>query len=103
MNALTKSSLFFGLLLALGTTSVRAGDDAPAAGPSRAEVLAELEIWRESGLPATECGDAADPTNPAHVEALARYHALRAAPRFAQIVDRIERARGEKRQVAAQR
>lgn len=67
---------------------------------SRAEVLADLHIWRQAGLHNLQ-GDAEDASRAEHIAAMARYRALRAAPEFAQLVARIERERADKRQVAA--
>lgn len=107
MNASKTMSLIYAAILATGLGAVRAadeGNDAPAAPTlSRAEVLADMVIWRESGLAAAQSGESAsDPVSPAYLAALNRYHALRAAPQFAQLVQRIARERGEKAQIAAQ-
>jgi len=103
MNALKTTSLICSALLALGLHSARAADEA-VPEVSRAEVLAEIVIWQESGLAAAQSGEsAADPTAPAYIEALTRFQALRESPRFAQLVQRIARERGEKLMVAASR
>ena len=74
-----------------------AESDAPK---TRAEVLAELEIWRESGLADLENGEAELAYTPRHDAALARYAALRAAPSFMPRVHRIAQRRGERVLVA---
>jgi hypothetical protein len=108
MNAFKTISLICSAVLAIGFGSARAaeeGNNAPAPELSRAEVLAELVIWRESGsADAQKSGESAsDPVNPAYLAALSRYHALRSAPQFALLVQRIASERGEKTQIAAQR
>ncbi len=77
----------------------------PTSMRTRAEVLAELEIWREAGLNTFVPHEAeVDPfTSHAYQLALARYDALRVAPAFAQRVERIARERGEVRAIALAR
>ena len=64
---------------------------------SRAEVLADLEIWRESGLAALELtGDGKyNNTDPRYPAAQAKYEELRSSPRFAARVEQIARGRGK--------
>jgi hypothetical protein len=62
---------------------------------SRAEVLADLEIWREAGLAAFDGGEAVDVTSRAYRAAQASYVALRSSPTFAERVARIVRQRSE--------
>ena len=62
---------------------------------SRAEVIADLEIYRRSGLAQLDSSESPDAFGKAYVEAQARYQALRAAPAFKQLVARIARERGE--------
>ena len=71
---------------------------------SRSEVLAEVHIWRQSGLAELDLqGEGRpDPSSPRYQAAQARYDALRAAPEFAVLVQRIAQERGEKSSVAAQ-
>jgi hypothetical protein len=106
MNASKTVSLICSAVLAIGLCSASAAEEAsnaPAAEVSRAEVLADLVIWRESGLAQAQSGESAsDPVSPNYVAALSRYQALRAAPQFAQLVQRIANERGEKAQIAAQ-
>lgn len=107
MNASKTISLICSAVLAIGLCSPSAAEEAnnaPAAEVSRAEVMADMVIWRESGLAAAQSGESAsDPVSPNYLAALGRYHALRTAPQFAQLVQRIASERGEKGQVAAQR
>jgi hypothetical protein len=103
MNALKTTSLICSALLALGLGSARAADEA-APEVSRAEVLAEIVIWQESGLAVAQSGETAgDPTRPEYVAALERFQAMRASPKFAQLVQRIARERGDKQLVAGAR
>ena len=65
-------------------------------------VLADLQIWRESGLArAQSAGDGEADTNSAsYRQAEARYVALRKAPSFAALVARMAMERGEPVQIA---
>ena len=108
MNASKTTPLFCAAVLAVALGSVQAADEgnnAPAAPElTRAEVLADLTIWRKSGLADAQSGESAsDPVSPNYIAAMARYQALRTSPQFAQLVQRIARERGEKAQIAAQR
>jgi hypothetical protein len=63
---------------------------------SRAEVLADLQIWQQSGMSAFDNGEAsADPSNASYSAAQARYVALRSSPEFSQLVSRIAQERGD--------
>ena len=65
---------------------------------SRAEVLADLEIWRKSGLAEFELlgGEAShNDLDPRYLAAKARYEQLRFSPQFAARVQQIARQRGE--------
>lgn len=66
---------------------------------TRAEVLADLELWRESGMAElTRPGigeDIYDFYSVRHRQANARYLALRASPRYAQLVRQIAEQRGD--------
>lgn len=56
-------------------------------GPkTRAEVLADLKIYQESGLADAERDDESGLNTVEHERAQARYNALKASPRFAQLV-----------------
>ena len=107
MNASKTISLISSAVLAIGLCSASAAEEAnnaPAPELSRAEVMADIVIWRESGLADAQSGESAsDPASPNYIAALSRYQALRTAPQFAQLVQRIARERGEKAQVASQR
>jgi len=75
-----------------GSTDYRAYLPMPR---SRAEVIADLEIYRRSGLAQLDASESPDAFGKAYLEAQARYQALRAAPEFKQLVARIARERGE--------
>lgn len=66
-----------------------------AAPRSRAEVIADLEIYRKSGLAEMDSRDDAQVFGAAYQTAQARYQALRASPEFASLVTKIAKARGE--------
>jgi hypothetical protein len=61
-----------------------------ATSVSRAEVLADITIYRESGLADLNRIDAVDFFSPQYVRAQARYADLRRSPRFAALVHRFE-------------
>jgi hypothetical protein len=96
MNS-SKLNLTFALLaLCSGmSTNPVAAQEATEAPVSRAEVLADLQIWRESGLAAAQTGDSSDPQSPQYVQSLARYNALRGSAMFTELVERIARQRSE--------
>ncbi len=63
---------------------------------TRAEVLADLQLWRESGLADASVGEGGyNAFSPRYREAQARYRALRSSPRYAELVQRIAAHRGE--------
>lgn len=80
-----------------------AAQTADAAAPlSRAEVIADLVVWQQSGLGAMHAGDdTANVFGADYRAAQARYEALRRAPEFAQLVERIAREHGEPVHMAA--
>ncbi|MDO9074565.1 MAG: hypothetical protein Q7U73_14985 [Rubrivivax sp.] len=96
----SKLTSVLGTLLVAGSTTLAVaaeGDGAAAERPlSRAEVLADLQIWRESGLEALQEGEESAVYTPRHDAALARYAALRASPAFGALVQRIAQQRGER-------
>jgi len=101
MNA-SKVSLLCSIILATAASTAQAIDIASEGQPmSRAEVLADLQIWKQSGMAAFTDGEAsADAYSASYRAAQARYVALRSSPEFAQLVSRIARERGEQMQVA---
>jgi len=64
-------------------------------GKSRAEVLADLEIYRASGLSELESHNTVDFTSPRYEEARLIYAGLRQQPGFQRLVMAIARQRGE--------
>lgn len=62
---------------------------------SRAQVLADLAIYRQSGLAALDSRDAPDVYGAEYLQAQARYKMLRSSPAFAMAVARIAHERGE--------
>ena len=103
MNARKTVSLAAALLIGASFGAAQAADNnSPADTPvataplTRAEVLADLEIWRLSGMAGLGNGDAdVDPGSPQIASALAKYHQMLESPEFAQRVMRIARKRGE--------
>ena len=97
-------TLIAGATLALAVVSaattavaVEATQIVPPVGTlTRAEVIADLEVWRASGLAAIESQEEVDRNSAAYQAARARYLALRASPAFAARVDDIARERGER-------
>ena len=95
------------LIIALLTTGLAAGaavahdiDDGAGAGAggrplTRAEVIADLEIYVQSGLRDLDMQDGSRFGGPDEAAARARYEALRRAPAFAARVQEIARQRGE--------
>ena len=66
----------------------------------RAEVLADLEIWRRSGMAELANRDQPETYSEQYRQAFARYSAMRASPEFAQRVQEIAHERGEVSTVA---
>ena len=64
-------------------------------GKSRAEVLADLEIYRASGLAELESHNTVDFTSPRYEEARLIYAGLRQQPGFQRLVMAIAQQRGE--------
>jgi hypothetical protein len=107
MNASKLLSVFL-VPLCVGTAAL-AGESgstsessagAAAAPLSRAEVLADLQVWRESGLAELSGGEEPAIFKPGYDACLARYLALRASPAFASLVQRIAQDRGEELLIA---
>lgn len=113
MNTIpSRSVLLCSAALLLAAGAARANNDganpsdapAPMSALPRAEVLADLECWDESGMAAFTPGEAdVDPNGVPYRTARAKYDALRSAPTFAQRVVRIARARGEATDIASHR
>lgn len=63
---------------------------------SRAEVLADLALWKRSGMAALDRGEASpSPASPEYRAAHARYVALRNSPEYTALVKEIAGQRGE--------
>jgi len=62
---------------------------------SRAEVLAELEIYQRSGLAQLERNESVNPFDPSYLQAQARYQGMRSSPEFSALVAQIKAARGD--------
>ena len=64
----------------------------PSTGKSRAEVKADVEIWRESGLAQFDMAGeiTPDPDSAGYRAAKARYEALRQSPQYAERVKKYE-------------
>lgn len=62
---------------------------------SRAEVLADLQVWKASGLAQLQHGDMPDVYGAEYQRASALYAALRKSPHFAVLVQSIASKRGE--------
>jgi hypothetical protein len=63
---------------------------------ARAEVIADMLVWRRAGMAAFGRGEASPDTfSPEFRNARARYAAMRASPEFAALVQAIARRRGE--------
>lgn len=63
--------------------------------PSRAEALADLEIYEKSGLRAIEQDDLLQIRGARYEAALARYNAMRQSPEFAARVAALSQRRGD--------
>jgi hypothetical protein len=89
----TKSVIAIAILATLSAIAsiAAAADDSygTTAKPlSRAEVLADLVIYRESGLAQLELSENIGQDNPRKVAAKAKYNELRKSPRYAELVKR---------------
>ena len=74
-----------------------AGSKVPSAASTktRAEVLADLQLWQESGLSRYEgFGEGPNTYDPGYRAAQAKYAELRASPRFAELVAKFSSGRG---------
>jgi uncharacterized protein YgiM (DUF1202 family) len=68
--------------------------EAPSPGVTRAEILADLQIYRESGLETLNRGDNIELNSAAQVAAQARYAQLRSSPAYAALVEHFTAQRG---------
>ena len=85
------------MALGLGTMNAAMAQESASAKPlTRAEVLADLQVWRESGLARFQGID--DPSicfMPEYLAAQERYNGMRASPQFALLVARYAGQGGE--------
>ncbi|MDX3904283.1 MAG: DUF4148 domain-containing protein [Pigmentiphaga sp.] len=106
MNAkLTLTALCLSLSgLAFGASAAESDNPMPEitkGTSSRAEVLADLALWKRAGVPEYMLESGPDFANPKYREAFARYESLRNSAEYAREVDRIARARGERLSLAS--
>lgn len=100
-STLTRAQVHAQVLQARAEGSLHVGEavtldwQAAPARLSRAEVLADLQVYGESGLAKLASGEAPDTGSVAYQRAQANYAQLRHAPSFATRVQRIEARRGE--------
>jgi hypothetical protein len=97
MTAHHRSTFLLAITLLIGSSgaAAQAADEAaPAERPlTRAEVIADLEIWRASGMAALTDGEAGSHVfGAAYEAAFAKYVVMRADPMFAQRVTQIAQA-----------
>ena len=71
------------------------------ASVSRAEVNADLQIYRESGLAQLENGESVPFNTPAYAAAQAKYAELRSSPYYASLVQRFAGQGSERQNLAA--
>lgn len=98
-KALKTASLLVATSLAAGAASAQVNFDMPNKLPmpsstqTRAEVTADLLVWRASGLhDLNRRGETPADTNTLqHAQATARYNFMRASPQFAVLVDQVSR------------
>ena len=104
MNASKTNSLLVAMACGLGVTAAVAADEfVPAPSLTRAEVLADLEVWQLAGMPGFVQGDNVDGNleSAEYQAAQAKYQQMLHSPEFAQRVARIARQRGEHIAVAS--
>ncbi|MDY0743543.1 DUF4148 domain-containing protein [Paucibacter sp. R3-3] len=75
---------------ALAASAAHAQDTRPAVEPTRAEVLADLVVYRESGLQQLDNSDLVSNFTPEYRAAQKRYQDLRRSPRYAELVRSFE-------------
>ena len=100
-----KTSIIAACLVALGWQcqgghALAADDPAPQPAP-RSEILADLALWRASGMEALTATDEPPGVSEARLAAEARYLAWRHGPEFVRVAARIARELGETTDLAA--
>jgi hypothetical protein len=99
MKNLKMAFVLIAATLAAGAASAQVQFNVPGSLPiaqstlTRAEVTADLLIWRASGLYAlhNQGEQAVDTTTRDYAQAMAKYSYMRASPQFAALVDQINR------------
>lgn len=99
MKAFSIAALSMAASLATGASFAQVTFDIPANLPAtkpaltRAEVVADLVVWRASGLDNFTSQEVSlvDTSSADYVQAEAKYAYLRASPQFASLVDQIQR------------
>src|SRR5262245_53905139 len=76
--------------LSLAAGAAQAQSLRPAAEPTRAEVLADLVVYRESGLQQLDNSDLVSSYTAEYQAAKKRYEELRRSPRYAELVRSFE-------------
>lgn len=89
MNTRNKLSLLL-VTLSLAAGAAQGQDARPAVEPTRAEVLADLVVYRESGLQQLDNSDLVSNFTPEYRAAKQRYEELRRSPRYAELVRSFE-------------
>jgi hypothetical protein len=102
MNSLNTITLIVAASIAAFATLSQAQENEAPVLPqlTRAEVIADMQIWSESGA-AANLKHRDDARHSDFVAALAKYEQMRAAPEFAKRVAAIAQQRGERVQTAA--
>ncbi|MFG6490365.1 DUF4148 domain-containing protein [Roseateles sp. BYS78W] len=103
-----KQSIAAAVLAVIATSVLAQGDArftrpaAPEVAATRAEVLADLEIYRQSGLEHYDRLESPDFGSPVYRAAQKRYQDLRNSPRYAALVRANADRLGERVQLAGQ-
>lgn len=87
-------------LVSLAAAGTVLAQDSTAVAPTtskltRAEVIADLSLWKRAGLQAYQGGESHDTFSPAYERSLAEYQRLRNGPEYLAEVRRIANERGE--------
>jgi len=96
-------ALLLSAALAAACSTARANDDGTpvesfdyaVSSKTRAEVIADTQIWRESGLAAVQSSESPNFMSHDYQQAQQRYERMHASPQFDALVEQIARERGE--------
>ncbi|MBA2723333.1 MAG: DUF4148 domain-containing protein [Methylibium sp.] len=95
-------ALLLSATLAAACSAAQANDDGTpvesfdyTVSKTRAEVIADTQIWRESGLAAVQSSESPNFMSHDYQQAQQRYERMHASPQFDALVERIARERGE--------